>query len=163
MRVFLDEINTWIKSLSKADLCPQCGWASTNHLKAWIEFSLSLSLSAWLYLAGTLVFSCLRTQTQTGTYAIISSPSSQVLGLGLGFTLLAPWISSLPTTDDCTHLNAEFQRIARRDKTGFLSHQCKEIEENNRMGKTRDLFREIRDTEHFMQRWAQQRTEMGWT
>ena len=43
------------------------------------------------------------------------------------------------------HLNAEFQRIARRDKKAFLSDQCKEIEENNRMGKTRDLFKEIRD------------------
>ena len=45
-----------------------------------------------------------------------------------------------------THLNAEFQRISRRDKKGFLSDQCKEIEENNRMGKTRDLFKKIRDT-----------------
>ena len=45
-----------------------------------------------------------------------------------------------------THLNAEFQRIARRDKKAFLSDQCKEIEENNRMGKTRDLFKRIRDT-----------------
>ena len=54
-----------------------------------------------------------------------------------------------------THLNAEFQRIARRDKKAFLSDQCKEIEENNRMGKTRDLFKKIRDTkETFMQRWA---------
>ena len=44
------------------------------------------------------------------------------------------------------HLNAEFQRIARRDKKAFLSNQCKEIEENNRMGKTRDLFEKIRDT-----------------
>ena len=44
------------------------------------------------------------------------------------------------------HLNAEFQRIARRDKKTFLSNQCKEIEENNRMGKTRDLFKKIRDT-----------------
>ena len=44
------------------------------------------------------------------------------------------------------HLNAEFQRIARREKKAFLSHQCKEIEENNRMGKTRDLFKKIRDT-----------------
>ena len=44
------------------------------------------------------------------------------------------------------HLNAEFQRIARRDKKGFHSDQCKEIEENNRMGKTRDLFKKIRDT-----------------
>ena len=44
-----------------------------------------------------------------------------------------------------THLNAEFQRIARRDKKAFLSDQCKEIEENNRMGKTRDLFKKIRD------------------
>ena len=52
------------------------------------------------------------------------------------------------------HLNAEFQRIARRDKA-FLSDQCKEIEENNRMGKTRDLFNKIRDTKgNFMQRWA---------
>ena len=46
----------------------------------------------------------------------------------------------------CTHLNAEFQRIARRDTKAFLSDQCKEIEENNRMGKTRDLFMKIRDT-----------------
>ena len=46
-----------------------------------------------------------------------------------------------------THLNAEFQRIARRDKKAFLSDRCKEIEENNRMGKTRDLFKKIRDTE----------------
>ena len=44
------------------------------------------------------------------------------------------------------HLNAEFQRIARREKKAFLSDQCKEIEENNRMGKTRDLFKKIRDT-----------------
>ena len=45
-----------------------------------------------------------------------------------------------------THLNAEFRRIARREKKAFLSNQCKEIEENNRMGKTRDLFKKIRDT-----------------
>ena len=44
------------------------------------------------------------------------------------------------------HLNAEFQRIARRDKKAFFSNQCKEIEENNRMGKARDLFKKIRDT-----------------
>ena len=55
------------------------------------------------------------------------------------------------------HLNAELQRIARRDKKAFLINQCKEIVENNRMGKTRDLFKKIRDTKgtHFMQRWAQ--------
>ena len=58
-------------------------------------------------------------------------------------------------TERYKHLNAEFQRIARRDKKAFFSNQCKEIEENNRMGKTRDLFKKIRDTrEHFMQRWA---------
>ena len=45
-----------------------------------------------------------------------------------------------------THLNAEFQRIAKRDKKAFLRDQCKEIKENNRMGKTRDLFKKIRDT-----------------
>ena len=44
----------------------------------------------------------------------------------------------------CTHFNAEFQRIARRDKTAFFRYQCKEIEENNRMGKTRDLFKKTR-------------------
>ena len=55
------------------------------------------------------------------------------------------------------HVNAEFQRIARREKKAFLSGQCKEIEENNRMGKTRDLFKKILEIprEHFMQRWAQ--------
>ena len=52
------------------------------------------------------------------------------------------------------HLNAEFQRIAKRDTKAILSDQCKEVEESNRMGKTRDLFKKIRDT-IFMQRWAQ--------
>ena len=55
-----------------------------------------------------------------------------------------------------THLNAEFQRITRRDKKAFLSDQCKEIEENNRMGKTRDLFKKISDTKGtFHEKWAQ--------
>ena len=56
-----------------------------------------------------------------------------------------------------THLNAEFQRTARRDKKAFLSDQCEEIEENNRMGKTRDLFKKIRDTKGTFheKRWAQ--------
>ena len=55
-----------------------------------------------------------------------------------------------------THLNAQFQRIPRRDKKAFLSDQCKEIEENNRMAKTRDLFKKKLEIprEHFMQRWA---------
>ena len=54
------------------------------------------------------------------------------------------------------HFNAEFQRIARRDKKAFLSDQCKEIEENNRMGKTRELFKKIRDTKGtFHAKWAQ--------
>ena len=53
------------------------------------------------------------------------------------------------------HLNAEIQRIARRDKKAFFSDQCKEIEENNRMGKTTDLFKKSEiPKEHFMQRWA---------
>ena len=55
-----------------------------------------------------------------------------------------------------THLNAEFQRTARRDKKAFLSHQCKEIEEKNRMGKTRDLIKKTRDTKGtFHAKWAQ--------
>ena len=54
-----------------------------------------------------------------------------------------------------TYLNAEFQRVARKDKKAFLSDQCKEKEENNRMEKARDLVKKIRDTKgHFMQRWA---------
>ena len=62
------------------------------------------------------------------------------------------------------HGNAEFQRTARGDKKAFLSDQCKEIEENNIMGKTRDLFKKNRDTRRtFMQRWAQLSTEMVWT
>ena len=56
-----------------------------------------------------------------------------------------------------THLNSEFQRIARRDKKAFLSDQCKKIEENNKMGKTRDRFKKIIEIprEYFMQRWTQ--------
>ena len=55
-------------------------------------------------------------------------------------------VKSKGEKDRYTHLNAEFQRIARRDKKAFFSDQSKEIEENNRMGKTRDLFKKIRDT-----------------
>ena len=62
------------------------------------------------------------------------------------------------------HLNVEFQRIARRDKKAFFSDQCKEIEENNRRGKTRDLFKKIRDAKRiFHAKRAQKRTEMVWT
>ena len=61
------------------------------------------------------------------------------------------------------HLNAEFQRIARRDKKSFISHQYKEIEENNRMGKTRDLFKKRRDTKGtFHGKMGTIRTEMVW-
>ena len=63
-----------------------------------------------------------------------------------------------------THLNAEFQRIARRNKKAFLGDQCKEIEENNRMGKTRDLFKKIRDTNGtFHAQMGPKRTKMVWT
>ena len=62
-----------------------------------------------------------------------------------------------------SHLNAEFQRIARRDKKTFLSNQCKEIEEN-RMGKTRDLFKKIRDTKRkFHAKMGSTKSEMVWT
>ena len=62
-----------------------------------------------------------------------------------------------------THLNAEFQRTARRDKKAFLSEQCKEIKENNRMGKTRDIFKKIRDTKGmFHAKMGTKRTEMAW-
>ena len=63
-----------------------------------------------------------------------------------------------------THLNAEFQRIARRDKTAFLSDQCKEREETNRMGKTRDLFKKIRDTKGtFYAKMGTIKEEIAWT
>ena len=55
-------------------------------------------------------------------------------------------VKSKGETESYKHLNAEFQRRARRDKKAFLSDQCKEIQENNRVGKTRDLFKKIRDT-----------------
>ena len=62
-------------------------------------------------------------------------------------------VKSKGEKESYTYLNAEFQGIDRRDKKAFLSDQCKEIEGNNRMGKTRDLFKKIRDKrEHFMQR-----------
>ena len=62
------------------------------------------------------------------------------------------------------HMNVEFQRIARRDKKAFLRDQCKEIEENNRMGKTRDLFKKIRDTKgSFHANMGLIKTEMIWT
>ena len=61
-------------------------------------------------------------------------------------------------------MNAEFQRLVRRDKKAFLSDQCKEIEENNRMGKTRDIFKKIRDTKGtFHAKMGSIRTEMVWT
>ena len=63
-----------------------------------------------------------------------------------------------------THLNAEFQRIARRHKKAFLSDQCKEIEENNRMGRLEISSRKLEiPREEFMQRWPQYRTEIVWT
>ena len=68
-----------------------------------------------------------------------------------------------------THLNAEFQRIVRRDKKAFLSDQCKEIEENYRMEKTRDFFKKIRDTKGIFHanlgtiKWQYHATEMVWT
>ena len=63
-----------------------------------------------------------------------------------------------------THLNAEFQKIARIHKKAFFSDQCKEIEENNRMRKTRDLFKKIRDTKGtFYAKMGSKRTEMVWT
>ena len=63
-----------------------------------------------------------------------------------------------------THLNAEFQRIARRDKKAFLRDQCKDIDENNRMGKTRVLFKKIRDTKGTIHaKMGSRNTEMVWT
>ena len=67
-------------------------------------------------------------------------------GEGLQIAMKRRKVKSQGEEERCTHLNGEFQRIARRDKKAFLSDQCKEIEENNRMGKNKDLFKKIRDT-----------------
>ena len=73
-------------------------------------------------------------------------------------------VKSKGETERYTHLNAEFQRIARRDKKAFLSDQCKEIEKNNRMERLEISSRKLEiPREHFMQRWVQQRTEMART
>ena len=68
------------------------------------------------------------------------------LGEALQIAVKGRKVKSKGEKERYKHLNAEFQRIARRDKKAFLSNQCKEIEEKNRMGKTRDLFKKIRDT-----------------
>ena len=76
-------------------------------------------------------------------------------GEGLQIAVKRREVKSQGEKERYKHLNAEFQRIARRDKKAFLSDQCKEIEENNRMGKTRDLFKKIRDTKGtFHAKWA---------
>ena len=75
-------------------------------------------------------------------------------------------VKSKGEKERCSHLNAEFQKIARRDKKAFLSNQCKEKEENNRMGKTRDLFKKIRDTKgtfHAKMSLIKQRNDMDLT
>ena len=73
-------------------------------------------------------------------------------------------VKSTGEKEKYTHLNAEFQRIARRAKKAFFSDQCKEIEENNRMGKTRDLFKKIRDTKQtFHAKMCSIKTEMSGT
>ena len=70
-----------------------------------------------------------------------------------------------PKSEGEQDLNAELQTIARRDKKAFLSDQCEDIEENNRMGNTKDFSSRKLEIprEHFMQKWAQKRTEMAWT
>ena len=87
---------------------------------------------------------------------VVLMPDSEVVGLSeeaLQIAVKRREAKSKGEKERYTHLNAEFQRIARRDKKAFLSNQCKEIEENNRMGKIRDLFKKLEiPREHFMQR-----------
>ena len=79
--------------------------------------------------------------------------SKMAVGKALQIAVKRREVKSKGEKETYTHLNAAFQRIARRDKKTFLSDQCKEIEENNRMGKTRDLFRKLgTPRKHFMQR-----------
>ena len=86
----------------------------------------------------------------------MNSPNIQIASETFQIAVKRREVKSKGEEERYKRLNADFQRIARRDKKAFFSDQCREIEENNRMGKTRDLFRKIRDTrEHFMQKWAQ--------
>ena len=79
----------------------------------------------------------------------------QIYHLGAFLIILYREVKSKGEKERYKHLNAEFQRMARRDKKAFLSDQCKEIEENNRRGKTRDLFKKLEiPRKYFMQRWA---------
>ena len=81
---------------------------------------------------------------------------SKVSKEALQITVKRREVKSKEEKERYTHLNSEFQRIARREKKAFLSDQCKEIEENNRMRKTRDLFKKIRETKGlFHAKWAQ--------
>ena len=85
-------------------------------------------------------------------------------GEGLQIAVKRRQVKSKGKKERYKHLKAEFQRIARRDKKAFLSDQCKEIEENNRMGKTRDLFKKIRDTKgNFHTKMDTIKTEIVWT
>ena len=87
-----------------------------------------------------------------------------VVGGGLTNTMKRREVKGKGEKERYTHLNTEFQRIARRDKKAFFSDKCKKIEEKNRMGKTRDLFKKIRDTQGtFHAKMGSKRTEMVWT
>ena len=84
-------------------------------------------------------------------------------GEGLQITVKRREVKCKGEKERYKHLNAEFQRIARRDKKAFLSDECKEIEKNNRMGKTRDLFKKIRDTKGIFHAKMGSIKEMVWT
>ena len=89
----------------------------------------------------------------TMTHASWVAPWAWLSGEALQIAVKRREVKSKGENERYKHLNAEFQRTARRDKKAFFSDQFKEIEGNNRMGKTRDLFKKMRDTkEHFMQR-----------
>ena len=90
--------------------------------------------------------------------------SKMAVSGGLTNTVKRRELKSKGEKERYSHLNAEFQRIARRNKKALLSDQCKEIEENNRLGKTRDLFKKLRDTkETFHAKMGTIRTELVWT
>ena len=90
--------------------------------------------------------------------------SKMAVSGGLTNTVKRRELKSKGEKEKYSHLNAEFQRIARRDETASLSYQCKEIEEYNRMGRTRDLFKKLRDTkETFHAKMGTIRTELVWT
>ena len=139
----------------KTDLFQSCGHCSVFHI-CWHSLIDRVPDELWTEVHDIVQETGIKTIPMETKWKKAKCLSEEALQIGVK----RREVKSKEEKERYKHLNAEFQRIARRNKKTFLSNQCKEIEENNRMGKTRDLFRKIRDIKG---RWAWKRTEMVWT